>query len=70
MIKTRHLHDPPIISYRVKYGYRRQLNTNVNGGIVDFSFLKPRAGIKLHELQELTPEWKKNLEYLIRHSSN
>lgn len=66
MIRTRGLYAPTPIPYSVKYGPRREQCFGGHTSVVNFSFLKPRAGLDINKLQNLTPEWKKNLKYLIR----
>lgn len=68
MIRTRRIYDKPSESYKVKYGSRREQRSGGPTTVVDFLFLKDHSGLNLDELQPLTPEWKKDMEYLILHS--
>jgi len=68
MIRARDIYSKSPKSYTVEYGSRRERWFGGPTTVVDFSFLKPRPGLNLDELQPLTPEWKKDMEYLILHS--
>lgn len=68
MIIARDLYSKSPKPYTVEYGSRREQLSGGSTTVVDFSFLKPRPGLNLDELQPLTPEWKKDMEYLILHS--
>lgn len=69
MIKTRNLNSKFIDSYRSRYGSRRQQhNMSKINTLVNFSSLFPRKGLDIDHLQTLTPEWKKNLQYMIRNA--
>ncbi len=66
MIIARDIYRKPANPYCFQYGPRsRQRSRDQTTTIVDFSFLRPRAGLDLSDLQALTPEWKKDMEYLI-----
>lgn len=69
MIRARHIYGKPIETYTSKYGPRSIQRSVGPTSVVDFSFLKPRAGLSLDELQALTPEWMEDMEYMIKHFS-
>lgn len=67
VIKTKPMDSKPQKPYCSVYGPRSGLRSasNVNT-LVNFSFLRPRKGIDLDKLQEITPAWKKDMEHMIK----
>ncbi len=67
MINARHIYSEPAQPYCFQYGPRgwRRSAANVNT-LVDFSFLCARPGLDVNDLQELTPEWNKDMQYTIQ----
>lgn len=68
MIKTKKLDDPTPVPYVAKYGPRYGLRSaSRTTSVVDFSFLRPRKGIDLTKVQEITPKYLADMKYFIRH---
>lgn len=67
MINAREIYLKSSKPYDSIYGSRSQQRSagNINT-LVNFSFLLPRQGLDIDDLQELTPEWEKDMLYIIK----
>lgn len=68
MLKTKRINAPPTVPYVVKYGPRsphRSANP-VHAFGKELDFVRPREGLDTSELDDITPEWTRDMEYSIK----